>query len=164
MSLCVPMSAVTTRLSGGAFALIRFLTDSSMLIATSLTVSESVKGSTSRPLSGCVKSSNIGSIFCVRIIFCYSSVAGLPHVLFYYYQGSGHSSPGLGSIVFFSSVICFIFCSLLQAKGWHSGFLQICSKPLGVWFHRLASLSRSSHCSCCKNPLPTMSSNEVCRR
>ena len=72
MSLCVQMSAVITRHSGGAFAAMRFLTAISKLQAVSLTTSGSVNGSTSRPDSVVSMVPIIGSILSVIIFFLYS--------------------------------------------------------------------------------------------
>jgi len=74
MSLCVQMSAVITRHSGGAFAVMRFLTAISRLHAVNLTTSGSVNGSTSRPVSEVSMFPIIGSILSVIIFFLYSDV------------------------------------------------------------------------------------------
>jgi hypothetical protein len=69
MSLWVHMSAVITRHSGGACAVMRFLAANSRLIAVNLTTSGSVNGSTSRPVSEVTMLPSTGSIRSVIIIF-----------------------------------------------------------------------------------------------
>ena len=92
MSLCVHMSAVITRHSGGAFAAMRFLTAISRLHAVNLTNSGSVNGSTSRPVSEVSMFPIIGSILSVIIrffspMFRFFSAGFIPQ--FWVYQGSG---------------------------------------------------------------------------
>jgi len=81
--LCVPMSALSVRHSGGVFDPIKFLTASSRLTATSLTSCGSTNGSTSRPSSGFTTSANVVATFSLII-----------HV-FLHFSSTSFSSPGL---------------------------------------------------------------------
>lgn len=65
--LCVPMSALSVRHSGGVFDPIKFLTASSRLTATSLTSCGSMNGSTSRPSSGFTTFANVVATFSLII-------------------------------------------------------------------------------------------------
>lgn len=82
ISLCVQISADRTIHSGGVADLTRFLTANSKFNATSLTISESLNGSTSRPTSGPMTFANVVSSP-LRIIFHFTSVLQLsPQGLF----------------------------------------------------------------------------------
>jgi hypothetical protein len=116
MSLWVQMSAVITRHSGGAFAVMRFLTAISRLHAVNLTTSGSVNGSTSRPVSEVSMFPIVGSILSVIIFFLYSIVSffsGFPEFSIVRMDMGLH----LVLVAFFVSLHFFMFSFSLRKVG-----------------------------------------------
>ena len=106
-SRCVHISAVRTMHSGGVADPTRFRTASSKFRATSLMISESVNGSTSRPVSGPITFANVVSnplrIIIFHILFCSAAfTAG-----FSLRMVRHHLEMGFGTLFSLSSVVSY---------------------------------------------------------
>jgi len=145
MSLCVQMSAVITRHSGGAFAVMRFLTAISRLHAVNLTTSGSVNGSTSRPVSVDSMFPIIGSILSVIIFFLYSVVSfriGFPRFPFLeWFVDWGWGTMGLHFLFLSVFYVLFLFYERLAVDSLDDSYKSSWDSPRHLSMFSLFELS-----------------------